>query len=86
MPIIQLDLMNGPRVCFPRHDLKFSTSICFKYAIVTLRVEKREERQRDKMAARVRSPRSEGPLFPASALTLTRPLFYFKKYIYLKKN
>lgn len=33
VPMIQLNLLKGPITCFPRHDLKFSTSNCFKYPI-----------------------------------------------------
>lgn len=33
MPIMQLNLIKGPIICFPRHDLKFSTSSCFKKPI-----------------------------------------------------
>lgn len=33
VPIMQLNLLNGPMVCFPRQDLKFSTSNCFKKPI-----------------------------------------------------
>lgn len=36
VPMIQLKDIKGPITLLPRHDLKFSTSICFKKPIFLL--------------------------------------------------